>query len=131
MTELDRLQICFQKYHHFFISTEIKPTRINHNEPLQSWLTTRPPIPQCIMKSYLIIRDCLDKSFKEVFHKYFRTGPGPFRCWTLHFNDERRDKWCSPSPQTPSVLCGQRQEDLQWSVWFYRWTDIVSNRKSL
>ena len=65
MTELDRLQICFQKSHHFFISTEIKPTQINHNEPLQSWMTTRPPIPQYIMKSYLSIRDCLESGQRK------------------------------------------------------------------
>ena len=52
-------------------------------------MTTR-PIPRYIRTSYLIIRDSLDKSFKEVFHKYVRPASGPFRCWTLHFNNENR-----------------------------------------
>ena len=39
----------------------------------------------------MIKKACLDKSFKEVFYKYVRPASGPFRCWTLHFNKERRE----------------------------------------
>ena len=49
------------------------------------------PIPRYIRVSYLIIRKSLDKSFKEVFHKYVRPASGPFRCWTLHSNGERHE----------------------------------------
>ena len=51
----------------------------------------RRPIPRYIRNSYFIIRDSLNKSFKEVFYKYVRPASGPFRCWTLHFNGERRE----------------------------------------
>ena len=37
------------------------------------------------------MKGCLDKSFKEVFLKYVRPASGPFQCWTLHFNNERRE----------------------------------------
>lgn len=38
----------------------------------------------------MIIKKSLDKSFKEVLYKYVRPASGPFRCWTLHFNNEPR-----------------------------------------
>ena len=66
--------------YHFFIITEIKSTPI-----------TTIPMPEYIKKCYLTIRKCLDKSFKEVFHKYIRPASGPFRCWALHTNGERRE----------------------------------------
>ena len=47
--------------------------------------------PPHIKECYLTIKKSLDKSFKEVFHKYVRPASGPFRCWTLHYNGERRE----------------------------------------
>ena len=41
--------------------------------------------------SYLLLRDALHKSFKDVFYKYVRPGVGYNLSWTLHFGKEQRD----------------------------------------
>ena len=47
--------------------------------------------PPHVKVCYLIMKKTLGKSFKEVFHKYVRPASGPFQCWTLHYNGERRE----------------------------------------